>query len=46
MVAAHHESAKRFLGKKYAGWYLWPVRITLRVGLALRSALVVRKLRD
>lgn len=46
MVHAHHESAKRFLGKKYAGWLLWPIRVVLRIGLALRSALVVRKLRD
>lgn len=44
MVRAHHESAKRFLGKKYQGRILWPVRAVLRVGLALRSALVVRKL--
>jgi N-acetylglucosaminyl-diphospho-decaprenol L-rhamnosyltransferase len=46
MVHAHHESAKRFLGKKYQGWLLWPVRVVLRIGLAVRSALVVRKLRD
>ena len=44
MVRTHHESAKRFLGKKYRGAVLWPVRAVLRVGLALRSALVVRKL--
>jgi N-acetylglucosaminyl-diphospho-decaprenol L-rhamnosyltransferase len=44
MVRTHHESAKRFLGKKYRGAILWPVRAVLRVGLAVRSALVVRKL--
>ena len=44
MVRTHHESAKRFLGKKYQGRILWPVRAILRVGLAVRSALVVRKL--
>jgi N-acetylglucosaminyl-diphospho-decaprenol L-rhamnosyltransferase len=46
MVRVHHESAKRFLSKKYQGALLWPVRVVLRVGLAVRSALVVRGLRD
>ncbi len=46
MVRAHHESARRFLRKKYAGWYLWPVRATLAVGLAARSAWVVRRARQ
>jgi N-acetylglucosaminyl-diphospho-decaprenol L-rhamnosyltransferase len=45
MVAAHHESARRFLSKKYAGWWLWPVRVTLRVGLAIRSRAITRRLR-
>ncbi|HWH25522.1 MAG TPA: glycosyltransferase family 2 protein [Pseudolysinimonas sp.] len=45
MVEVHHESAKRFLSKKYPGPLLWPIRIALRMGLAVRSALVVRKLR-
>jgi N-acetylglucosaminyl-diphospho-decaprenol L-rhamnosyltransferase len=44
MVRAHHESAKRFLNTKYRGPLLWPVRAALRAGLAVRSALVVRKL--
>ncbi len=44
MVRAHHDSAKRFLAKKYPGVVLWPVRTALRVGLAVRSALVVRRL--
>lgn len=44
MVAAHHESARRFLSKKYSGWWLWPVRVTLRVGLALRSRAITRRL--
>jgi N-acetylglucosaminyl-diphospho-decaprenol L-rhamnosyltransferase len=44
MVAAHHESARRFLSKKYAGWRLWPVRLTLRVGLAMRSWAIGRRL--
>jgi N-acetylglucosaminyl-diphospho-decaprenol L-rhamnosyltransferase len=45
MISAHHESARRFLNKKYAGWWLWPVRVTLTVGLRFRSALVRRSLR-
>jgi N-acetylglucosaminyl-diphospho-decaprenol L-rhamnosyltransferase len=44
MVRAHHESARRFLNKKYRGMILWPIRAGLRIGLAVRSALVVRKL--
>lgn len=38
MVRAHHASARRFLSKKYAGWWLWPVRAVLNAGLALRSS--------
>lgn len=45
MVRAHHESAKRFLDRKYRAWYLWPLRVALRMGLAARSALVIRGLR-
>jgi N-acetylglucosaminyl-diphospho-decaprenol L-rhamnosyltransferase len=45
MVAAHHESARRFLSKKYVGWYLWPIRAGLAVGLALRSRAITRRLR-
>ncbi len=45
MLSAHHASARRFLSKKYAGWWLWPVRATLSAGLAARSALVRRHVR-
>jgi N-acetylglucosaminyl-diphospho-decaprenol L-rhamnosyltransferase len=45
MVRAHHDSARRFLSKKYAGWWLWPVRATLAVGLAIRSRAITRRLR-
>ncbi|MBX3193998.1 MAG: glycosyltransferase family 2 protein [Microbacteriaceae bacterium] len=45
MVAAHHESARRFLSKKYSGWWLWPVRVALRAGLSLRSRAITRRLR-
>lgn len=43
MVRAHHTSAKRFLAKKYRGWYLWPVRAALSVGLDARAAITVRR---
>jgi N-acetylglucosaminyl-diphospho-decaprenol L-rhamnosyltransferase len=42
MIRAHHDSARRFIGRKYAGWYLWPVRAALGVGLSVRSALLER----
>ncbi len=37
MIVAHHRSAYRFLASKYRGWYLWPLRAALRVGLAFRA---------
>jgi N-acetylglucosaminyl-diphospho-decaprenol L-rhamnosyltransferase len=43
MISAHHESARRFLNRKYRAWWLWPVRVTLTVGLALRSTIVRRR---
>jgi N-acetylglucosaminyl-diphospho-decaprenol L-rhamnosyltransferase len=45
MISAHHASARRFLSRKYSGAWLWPVRVTLTIGLALRSALVRRRVR-
>jgi N-acetylglucosaminyl-diphospho-decaprenol L-rhamnosyltransferase len=44
MVRAHHASARRFIGRKYAGWWLWPVRAVVGTGLAVRSALAARGL--
>ena len=32
MRRAHHESAYRFLAQKYSAWWLWPLRVALRVG--------------
>jgi len=43
MITVHHQSARRFLTRKYAGWYLWPVRVVLVVGLSLRSAFLSRR---
>lgn len=37
MVQAHHDSARRFLSRKYRGWYLWPIRAALGIGLRIRS---------
>jgi N-acetylglucosaminyl-diphospho-decaprenol L-rhamnosyltransferase len=39
MRIVHHQSAYQYLARKYSAWYLWPLRMTLRVGLALRSRL-------
>lgn len=39
MIRAHHASAYRYLARKYRAWYLWPLRVALRVGLSLRSRL-------
>jgi N-acetylglucosaminyl-diphospho-decaprenol L-rhamnosyltransferase len=36
MLDAHHRSAYRYLAKRYHNWYLWPVRVVLRVALAAR----------
>jgi N-acetylglucosaminyl-diphospho-decaprenol L-rhamnosyltransferase len=45
MIRAHHTSARQFLATKYPGVVLWPVRVTLTVGLAIRSFLVRRRAR-
>jgi N-acetylglucosaminyl-diphospho-decaprenol L-rhamnosyltransferase len=42
MVAAHHDSAWRYLSRRYAGWRWLPVRAVLRLGLAARAALARR----
>lgn len=44
MVRAHHASARRFIRRKYAAWWLWPVRVVISIGLAVRSALITRGL--
>jgi N-acetylglucosaminyl-diphospho-decaprenol L-rhamnosyltransferase len=33
MERAHHDSAYRYLSRKYSGWYYAPVRLALRLGL-------------
>lgn len=44
MVAAHHHSARRFVGKRYPGIALWPVRLVLGIGLQARSTWATRRL--
>jgi N-acetylglucosaminyl-diphospho-decaprenol L-rhamnosyltransferase len=44
MIDEHHRSARRFLGRKYDGALLWPIRVSLTIGLHLRSALVKRRI--
>ena len=43
MVRAHHDSARRFLSRKYSGWALWPVRAGMSVALMLRSHILARR---
>jgi N-acetylglucosaminyl-diphospho-decaprenol L-rhamnosyltransferase len=43
MLQAHHDSAKRFLSRKYSGPLLWPVRKALGLSLSVRAAMVRRK---
>jgi N-acetylglucosaminyl-diphospho-decaprenol L-rhamnosyltransferase len=37
MIIVHHRSAYLYLQKKYEGWYLWPLRVALRIALAARA---------
>lgn len=43
MIRAHHDSAKKFLNKKYSGTLLFPVRLALGLGLGIRSKLEARR---
>ncbi|THG36052.1 glycosyltransferase family 2 protein [Glaciibacter flavus] len=45
MIGAHHDSAERFIQKKYAGTLLWPVRACLLLGLRVRSIFAKRRAR-
>lgn len=40
MLRVHHDSAYRFLAKKYSAPYLAPLRWLLRVGLAIRARII------
>lgn len=43
MIRAHHESAQKFLFKKYSGPWLLPVRALLAFGLGVRSSIEARR---
>jgi len=43
MIREHHRSAYRYLAAKYHAWYLWPLRVALRVGLSVRGAIASRR---
>jgi N-acetylglucosaminyl-diphospho-decaprenol L-rhamnosyltransferase len=43
MIEAHHESARRFLSRKYSGWHLWPLRFVLTVALNVRASALSRR---
>ncbi|MBG6214157.1 N-acetylglucosaminyl-diphospho-decaprenol L-rhamnosyltransferase [Cryobacterium sp. CAN_C3] len=43
MLQAHHESASRFLSRKYSGRLLWPVRALLAVGLTARARIATHR---
>lgn len=40
MLRAHHDSAYRYLSRKYSAWYLAPLRVVLRMGLWVRGSLL------
>lgn len=42
MITAHHKSAYLYLSRKYATWYLAPLRGILRIGLAFRAQWLAR----
>ncbi|HWS59229.1 MAG TPA: glycosyltransferase family 2 protein [Actinotalea sp.] len=43
MIRAHHASAERYLSRRYHRWYQWPVRLAIRLGLAARQAVELRR---
>jgi len=44
MISAHHDSALRFLNKKYSGRAFVPLRWALSLGLRLRGSALIRKI--
>ncbi|MDM7888839.1 glycosyltransferase family 2 protein [Curtobacterium sp. RHCJP20] len=45
MEREHHRSAYRFLSRRYRAWWLAPLRLVLRLGLAARARWVTRSQR-
>ena len=37
MNKAHHQSAYTYLARRYSAWWLWPLRVVLRVALGVRQ---------
>lgn len=44
MLRVHHQSAARFLSKKYSHPLLWPLRVLLRAALTIRARLLTLKM--
>jgi N-acetylglucosaminyl-diphospho-decaprenol L-rhamnosyltransferase len=42
MRAEHHRSAYLYLSRRYAAWYLWPLRAGLKAALAVRAKFTSR----
>lgn len=45
MIRAHHRSALRYLTRRYDAWFLAPLRLAIRVGLAVRQWSEIRTAR-
>ncbi|MFU8945614.1 glycosyltransferase family 2 protein [Mycetocola zhadangensis] len=45
MLRAHHDSALRYLDRKYSALWLAPLRVALHAGLKIRLALVLKRSR-
>jgi N-acetylglucosaminyl-diphospho-decaprenol L-rhamnosyltransferase len=45
MIRAHHASMLRYLTRRYDAWYLAPLRLALRAGLAVRQSVEIRAAR-
>ncbi len=45
MIRAHHASAYRYLSRRYHHAYQWPLRVAIRLGLAARRTLELRRAR-
>lgn len=43
MIRAHHDSARKFLSRKYPRAWHWPIRVVLATGLTMRSRLAERR---
>ncbi|WP_372593291.1 glycosyltransferase family 2 protein [Actinotalea sp.] len=43
MIRAHHASAARYLSRRYHRWYQWPLRTAIRLGLAVRRTVELRR---